>query len=94
MSENRLLVMDDDPDVAEFFGRVAEQLEFEVATVNEPEGFVAKVGEFQPGTILLDLQMPGRDGIELLRELADTGCRADIVIASGVDGRVIASAEK
>ena len=70
MSENRLLVMDDDTDVGTFFGQVGEDLGFEVKVLTDPAEFSPAVLAFSPTVILLDLQMPGRDGIELLRELA------------------------
>lgn len=86
--------MDDDAEVAEVFGQVAEQLGFEVAVLCDPAAFVDEVARFRPHVILLDLQMPGRDGIELLRDLAQSGCTAKIVIASGLDSRVVATAEQ
>jgi len=92
--ENRLLVMDDDPDVADFFGQVAEQLGFEVVLLSDPAAFFDELDRFDPQVIVLDLQMPGRDGIELLSDLADAGCAAKIVIASGLDSRVVATAEE
>lgn len=92
MIENRLLVMDDDPDVAAFFGQVAEDLGFAVHLLNEPAEFLRVVGEASPSVIVLDLQMPGRDGIELLRELAAASCQAKIVIGTGLDNRVLATA--
>jgi two-component system NtrC family response regulator len=70
LNENRLMVMDDDPDVGTFFGQVGEDLGFDVRVISEPANFAATVLEFSPTVLLLDLQMPGRDGIELLRELA------------------------
>src|SRR5690606_25589458 len=92
MSEDRLLVMDDDPDVAELFGQIAEGLGFSVRVLNDPGKFGTAVREFEPSVIMLDLQMPGRDGIELLRELAAERSTAKIVIGSGLDNRVIATA--
>ncbi len=38
--------------------------------------------------------MPGCDGIELLRYLAEIGCQAQILIASGFDTRVLQSARE
>jgi len=92
VSENRLLVMDDDPDVGSFFGQVGEDLGFEVRVLAEPERFAAMVLEFSPTVLLLDLQMPGRDGIELLRELASLDRRPKVLIASGLDSRVLTTA--
>jgi EAL domain-containing protein (putative c-di-GMP-specific phosphodiesterase class I)/ActR/RegA family two-component response regulator len=92
VNDNRLMVMDDDPDVGAFFGQVGADLGFEVRVVADPETFGASILEFSPTVLLLDLQMPGRDGIELLRELSGLDRRPKVLIASGLDSRVLTSA--
>ena len=92
MNDNRLMVMDDDHEVGAFFGQVGEDLGFDVRVISDPERFAATVHEFSPTVLLLDLQMPGRDGIELLRELASLEVRPKVLIASGLDSRVLTSA--
>jgi EAL domain-containing protein (putative c-di-GMP-specific phosphodiesterase class I) len=94
VNDNRLMVMDDDPDVGAFFGQVGEDLGFDVRVVADPERFVATVLEFSPTVLLLDLQMPGRDGIELLRELASLEPQPKVLIASGLDSRVLTTASE
>jgi EAL domain-containing protein (putative c-di-GMP-specific phosphodiesterase class I)/ActR/RegA family two-component response regulator len=94
VNENRLMVMDDDPDVGAFFGQVGEDLGFEVRVIADPEKFAPNVLEFLPTVILLDLQMPGRDGIELLRELASLDRNPKVLIASGLDSRVLTTAQE
>ena len=94
MNENRLLVMDDDPDVGAFFGQVGEDLGFEVRILADTERFAPTVMEFSPTVILLDLQMPGKDGIELLRELASLDRNPRVLIASGLDSRVLTTAQE
>ena len=91
-NDNRLMVMDDDADVGAFFGQVGEDLGFEVKVISDPTLFGATVLEFMPTVLLLDLQMPSRDGIELLRELSSLACKPKVLIASGLDSRVLTSA--
>jgi len=86
--------MDDDADVGAFFGQVGEDLGFDVRVLADPDKFSSTVMEFSPTVILLDLQMPGKDGIELLRELASLDRNPKVLIASGLDSRVLTTAQE
>ena len=44
--------------------------------------------------IVLDLLMPGRDGLQLLRDLAERKCEAAILLMSTIDARVLSAAER
>jgi CheY-like chemotaxis protein len=46
----------------------------------------------RPEVVALDLGMPGMDGVELLRFLADQDYRSPVLIVSGFDRRVLESA--
>ena len=94
MNENRLLVVDDDSEVGAFFGQVGEDLGFETKVLLDPNQFAQTVLDFSPTVLLLDLQMPGRDGIELLRELSTLDRRPKVLIASGLDSRVLTTASE
>jgi EAL domain-containing protein (putative c-di-GMP-specific phosphodiesterase class I) len=91
---NRLLVVDDQPDILDFVGQVAESLGYDVRLVNNAQACRDSLRDFKPTMVILDLQMPETDGIELIRELANLGTRASILISSGMDQRVLASAEQ
>lgn len=91
---NRLLVVDDQPDILDFVGQVAESVGYDVRLANDAKQFREAVHTFRPSLMILDLQMPQTDGIELIRELGAVGTRASILISSGMDQRVLQSAEQ
>ena len=92
VSANRLLVIDDEPDLAAFVAEVAGDLGFETRALSDPEAFVSELPRFNPTVIVLDLQMPRKDGIEILRLLSEQCCAADLLLVSGMDSRVLTTA--
>lgn len=88
---NRLMVLDDDIEVAAFFGQVGEGLGFEACVISDPKKLPEAVLEFSPTVLLLDLEMPGNDGVELLRGLATLGRRPKVLIASGLGSHALSS---
>jgi EAL domain-containing protein (putative c-di-GMP-specific phosphodiesterase class I) len=90
----RLLIIDDEPAIGRLIKRAAEGLGFDVIAVSDPQSFVRTARTWEPSLIILDLQMPGTDGIELLRQLAADKCRAHVLLASGFDRKVLQSARK
>ena len=93
-SDNRLLVIDDQQELCEFIAEVAKRLGFESMAVTETEGFRRAFLDFNPTVIVLDLQMAGSDGIELLRYLGSQGAKSQILVVSGMDQRVLSTADQ
>ncbi len=60
----RILVVDDNVDAASSLGRLLSLLGYEVRVVNDGAAAVAEIGPFAPQIVLLDLGMPGMDGLE------------------------------
>ena len=94
MNQNRLLVIDDEPGICEFIKEVAEGIGFDAQITTTPDEFRRAYRTFSPTAIILDLVMPEADGVELLRYLAEDRCQAQILVASGVDPRVLATAKR
>jgi EAL domain-containing protein (putative c-di-GMP-specific phosphodiesterase class I)/CheY-like chemotaxis protein len=93
-NSNRLLVIDDEEGICEFVAEVATDLGFAARLTTRVEEFRTEFKDFNPTIIVMDLQMPDIDGIELLRELAAQDCEAQIVLISGMDSRVLSTAER
>jgi EAL domain-containing protein (putative c-di-GMP-specific phosphodiesterase class I) len=90
--EQRLLILDDEPAVAKTMQIIAQKLGFSVRCCTSPEAFFEEVDGWQPTHIAIDLVMPAMDGIEVLRHLGLIGCRAKIILTSGIGNRVLESA--
>jgi EAL domain-containing protein (putative c-di-GMP-specific phosphodiesterase class I)/FixJ family two-component response regulator len=90
----RLLILDDDPAVAQTVAFAAERNGFAVQKSGSAENFFDEVARFSPSHIIIDLLMPGMDGVEVLRNLATTGCQANIIMMSGMGTKVLESAQR
>jgi EAL domain-containing protein (putative c-di-GMP-specific phosphodiesterase class I) len=92
--QNRLLVVDDEAAICTLIKRVAEPLGFVVQSLTESARFLETVTAFQPSLLILDLKMPDCDGVQLLQQLKDGQSEAQVIVISGMDQRVLNTAEK
>ncbi|HEY1621703.1 MAG TPA: response regulator transcription factor [Streptosporangiaceae bacterium] len=65
----RVLVVDDEPSLAELLGSVLRFEGWDVRIAADGAGAVAAASEFQPDAVLLDIMLPDFDGLEVLRRL-------------------------
>ncbi len=88
MAEDRLLIMDDEQSFASFVGEVGAATGYAVVETDDPTVFRERVADWRPTVIVLDLRMPELDGIQLIRDLAQSKCKAVLLIATGLDDRI------
>jgi EAL domain-containing protein (putative c-di-GMP-specific phosphodiesterase class I)/CheY-like chemotaxis protein len=93
MNQPRLIVIDDEPDLASFICDVAVQVGFDVEQFNNAELFMDQYNK-RADVIVLDLMMPGVDGVEVIRFLSGIECNALLILISGFDSGVLHSAQK
>ena len=65
----RILVVDDDPQVLGYVQRIMQEAGYDALTTGDPEKVAGLIEEGEPDLVLLDLMLPGTDGIELMRSL-------------------------
>jgi len=69
MSRPRLLLADDDPRVLSVVSRCLDLEGYEMSTVSDGEAAVATATADRPDLNILDIMMPGIDGIETCRQI-------------------------
>jgi DNA-binding response OmpR family regulator len=87
-----LLLIDDEPALADYMASAARLCGFEPAVAVNEQSFHRLFDELRPQVVVLDLGMPGTDGVEFLRYLAQNGFKGPVLIVSGFDRRVLESA--
>ncbi len=83
------MILDDAKDICFLICRVADKDGHDVLVQSNTKTIETAYLSHRPDIILLDLQMPGMDGIEILRMLAKHESGAAITVMSGVDGEII-----
>ena len=69
-SKTRVLIIDDDVSLSRLMRLMLEKTQmYEVSVENRPASAMATARAFKPGLILLDLDMPGKDGGQVAREM-------------------------
>jgi DNA-binding NtrC family response regulator len=92
MPQPRLLLIDDEPALADYLAKAAQACGFEPIVTAEDQQFRDALVANWPEMVALDLGMPGMDGVELTRFLAEQDYRGPVLIVSGFDRRVLESA--
>ena len=91
MAQPRLLLIDDEPALADFLADAARECGFEPVVTSDDAQFRDTFIAEPPDMVALDLGMPGMDGVELLRFLAEQEYHSPVLIVSGFDRRVLES---
>ncbi len=95
MSKPVVYLIDDEPDIVEMLAEVVNLTSLDSLGFTQASVFFEQVDEFANGSILiLDLNMPEMDGIEVMRRLAGMNNPPALILVSGHDAGVLHSAEK
>jgi two-component system OmpR family response regulator len=85
MSHYRLLVIEDEKNIADMLCRVSEDIGFDVKAVSQFEEIPTLYKIFVPDVIVLDIVMPEMDGFEVLKLLHRYNSASRVIIISGQD---------
>jgi two-component system response regulator MtrA len=83
-TKGRVLVVDDDPSLAEMLTIVLRQEGFDSRVCARGDRALAEFRDYRPDVLLLDLMLPGKDGIDVCKEIrAESGVPIVMLTAKG-----------
>jgi EAL domain-containing protein (putative c-di-GMP-specific phosphodiesterase class I)/CheY-like chemotaxis protein len=90
----RLLVLDDENDVAATICMMAAKASYATSHTDDADIFFDHVVSWVPTHVMVDLQLADRDGVEVVNRLAKMGCKAAVIIISGLGQRILDSSAR
>ncbi|MGE3189599.1 MAG: sigma-54-dependent transcriptional regulator [Vicinamibacterales bacterium] len=80
----RLALIDDEAAVRTMLAAVCQREGFEVVSFDSGDAAIGALAESPVDVVLVDLKMPGINGLDVLRRLRESGSEAQVVLMSGV----------
>ena len=80
---SRILVVDDEQGIRKSLAGLLSDEGYDAAVAGDGEAALAAVREHLPELVLLDIAMPGRDGIDVLEEMRRAWPRLPVIMMSG-----------
>ncbi|GAB4534592.1 MAG: sigma-54 dependent transcriptional regulator [Thermodesulfovibrionia bacterium] len=78
-----VLVVDDEEDILNTLSEILEDEGYEVITAPSGEEAITRFKEFSPDVVLLDVWLPGIDGIEVLKRIKEGNHSTPVIMISG-----------
>jgi two-component system nitrogen regulation response regulator NtrX len=83
VSKATILVVDDEESILETLSGILEDEGYDVSTASSGEKALAQFDEISPDVVLLDVWMPGKDGIETLKLIREKNREVCVIMISG-----------
>lgn len=78
----KVLIIEDEQDMLQNMKQTLEKEDYLVETATNYETAFSKIGVYNYDCILLDISLPGKSGLEILRELKNRGITDGVIIVS------------
>ena len=78
-----VFIVDDDPSVRDALGLLLGVHDYRLAVFADADSFLRALKPHWHGCLLLDIRMPGMDGLSLQKKLLELGCDLPVVIMTG-----------
>jgi DNA-binding response OmpR family regulator len=81
----KLLIVDDEIEICEFLKSFFEDRDYRVAVAHDGVMAFEQVGIFKPDVVLLDIQMPGLDGLQALKKIKEQYPKMKVIMVTAVE---------
>lgn len=81
----RICIVEDEPKIAALLSDYLRAAGYDSLTIHDGTAAVAAIREYQADLVLLDLMLPGRDGLDICRELRQDSRLPVIMLTARVD---------
>ena len=82
---HKILVVDDELEICSFLKSFFEERSYDVVTATSGEEALKKVELEKPQVLLLDIKMPGKDGLEVLKEVKKKFPKIKVIMVTAVE---------
>ena len=69
--KDRILIVEDEDNARKGYEQLLQRWGYEVRGRGSAEDALAKFSNFQPDTVIADVELPGMNGLDLLKQLGD-----------------------
>src|ERR1700723_3927562 len=93
--KDRVLIVEDEDNARKGYEQLLQRWGFDVLAVATAEEALAKFVSYQPDTLIADVELPGMNGLDLLKQLGSdlNNVPAIIITGKGSDERAVAAIE-
>lgn len=81
----KILIIEDDASLQELMTKTLKQDGYVVENAYDFDSAMDRFGVYAYDCVLLDINLPGGSGLDLLEHMKKTGCRSDVIIISARD---------
>ncbi|KAF7781441.1 two-component system, OmpR family, response regulator RstA [Pseudoalteromonas rubra] len=84
-TQQKILLIDDDRELTQLMSQFLQKNGYDVACYEQGNGAVARVDEYAPDLLVLDLMLPGQDGLSICRQIRGRFTGPIIMLTALVD---------
>lgn len=84
-TKGRILLIDDEHLIVAVLCRSLKKEGYEICGETETDNIISKICAYNPDIVLLDIKMPGRNGMDILQEIKRKGIETQVVMLTSDD---------